>query len=324
MPRRTRLTAFVVASALAAVGVAIGGAILQGDDGAPAPEAAPEGRPPPLQLDVYASGPTADALRAAESAYDEGRLQAAARRFERILVDHPGSVEAAVGAAVAAWPDDAVARLRSLAGEHEDNAVVLLHLGLALAATGETDAAREEWRAAVERDPDTPSAVRADSLLHPDMAPGLPFFLPTAEPTPRVGRLAPLEQLTALRRRAAGGPADDSLLLGSALQRLGMPISARSAFDQAVRRDPAGVEAQVAAAVGRFDKDDPSQAFSRLGPLARDHPRAAVVRFHLGLMLLWIRGVEEARRQLRQAIRAEPGSIYAREAKKLLTTLAAS
>ncbi len=80
----------------------------------------------------------------------------------------------------------------------------------------------------------------------------------------------------------------------------------------------------MAAAVARFDKDDPSQAFSRLGPLSREHPRAAVVRFHLGLLLLWIRAVAEAEQQLTQAVRADPASIYAREARKLLMTIAGS
>jgi tetratricopeptide (TPR) repeat protein len=322
--RRTRLASLVAACALAAAGIAVGGAMLQGDDGSAAPADEAGGRPPPLQLDVYASDPPGEALRAAERAYDNGRLEAAARRFERVLADNPGSVEAGVGSALAAWPDETVERLRSLAGENEDSALVLLHLGLALASDGDPEAAQGEWRLAVERDPDTPAAVRADSLLHPDIAPGLPFFLPSAEAPQGLRELDPLEQLTALRSRVAEGSADDYLLLGSALQRLGMPISARSAFDQAARLEPESVEAQVAAAVGRFDKEDPSEAFSRLGPLSRENPRAAVVRFHLGLMLLWIRGVEEAERQLRRATRAEPGSIYAREARKLLVTLAQS
>jgi hypothetical protein len=72
----------------------------------------------------------------------------------------------------------------------------------------------------------------------------------------------------------------------------------------------------VAAAVARFDKDAPEQAFSRLGPLARYHPRAGVVRFHLGLLLLWIRAVDEARRQLELAV--ETKGFYAREARELL------
>jgi len=89
-----------------------------------------------------------------------------------------------------------------------------------------------------------------------------------------------------------------------------------------VRLDPESVDARVAAAVGRFDKDSPSDAFSRLGPLARDHPDAAVVRYHLGLLLLWLANLDEARKQLTLARDAEPEGFYGRQADRLLTRLA--
>ena len=47
----------------------------------------------------------------------------------------------------------------------------------------------------------------------------------------------------------------------------------------------------------------PARAFSRLGPLARRFPKAATVRFHLGLMLLWLGDVEGAKSQLARATR---------------------
>jgi tetratricopeptide (TPR) repeat protein len=320
--RRTRVTVIVAACAAAAV-IAIGGALLQGDEGGAAPETAGarDAPPPPLELDVYPGEPRAQALRAAERAYDAGRLREASARFERVLLDAPASLEAALGAALAGWPDGTVDRLEALAAEEPASALVRLHLGLALSASGDVRAARREWRLAVTREPDTGWAVRADSLLHPDMAPGLPFFLPSASPPDRLRRLTPLAQLAALEKRAGSGGADDYLVLGSVLQRLGRPVSARAAFDRAAELSGDSVEAQVATAVGRFDKDDPSQAFSRLGPLSRDHPRSAVVRFHLGLMLLWIRAIDEAERQLTAAAEAEPASIWGREADKLLTSL---
>jgi tetratricopeptide (TPR) repeat protein len=324
MSRRARLTAVVAGCAAAAAAVAIGGALLQGTDGSAAPEANAIAEPPPLELEVLPGEPEAVALRAAERAYDEGRLDDAAARFERVLGANPGAIGARVGAALAAWPDGTLIALEEIAEEEPDSALVRLHLGLALAASGDTDAARREWRLAVERDPDTPSAVRADTLVHPDIAPGLPFFLPSAPLPERIRRLAPLDQLAALEAQAEEGGAADQLALGTLLQRLGRPVSARQAFGRAAELEPANVEAQAAAAVGRFDKDDPAQTFSRLGPLSAEHPRAAVVRFHLGLSLLWIRGIEEAKRQLTRAVRADPGSIYAREARKLLTTLAGS
>jgi tetratricopeptide (TPR) repeat protein len=193
---------------------------------------------------------------------------------------------------------------------------VRLHLGLALYAQGETAAAEEEWRQAEERDPDTPSAVRADDLLHPDMAPGRPFFFPSANAEPGLEGLPPAEQLAELESRAERGGAAEAIAYAVALQRVGRPVSAQAAFDEALAREPESLDAQVAAAVARFDKDAPEQAFSRLGPLARDHPRAGVVRFHLGLLLLWIRAVDEARRQL--GLAAEGDGFYAREAEELL------
>ena len=112
------------------------------------------------------------------------------------------------------------------------------------------------------------------------------------------------------------------LLHGIALQRLGRPVSARRAFAEALRLDPDGVEPLVADAVGRYTKSNPSAAFSRLGPLSRRFPHSASVRFHLGVLLLWQGDVEEARRQLRLARRAEPGSRLAREAKRYLDEVA--
>jgi tetratricopeptide (TPR) repeat protein len=312
---RTRVRLLVGAIALAAAAVAVaGGLLLDGEE----PRA---GEPPPLELGVLPSeDPRARALVAAERAYEQGRIAEARRRFETILGSSPSSLEAAVGAAVAAWPDATVERLRQLADDHPDSGVVRLHLGLALHAEGKTEEAESQWREAEERDPDTPAALRAEDLLHPDMAPGRPFFFPSVLPEPALEEgLTPAEQLAQLERRAESGDVDDLVAYGVALQRVGRPVSARAAFEQALARAPESLEAQVAAAVGRFDKDAPEEAFSRLGPLARDHPRAGVVRFHLGLLLLWIRAVDEARRQLELA--AETRGFYGREARKLLARL---
>ena len=60
---------------------------------------------------------------------------------------------------------------------------------------------------------------------------------------------------------------------------------------------------------------------SRLGPLTKRFPHAATVRFHLGLLLLWIGSVKEAEKQLKLATTVEPGSPLAQEAARYLTTL---
>lgn len=305
MSARTRVRLVVALIAVVAAGVAVAsGLLLDGEESV-------AGEPPPLELGVASDQPQARALVAAERAYEGGRTAEARRRFETILGTNPSSIPAAVGAAVASWPAGTVERLRDLAREHPNSALVRLHLGLALFAEGARQEAESEWLEAEEGEPDTPAALRAEDLLHPEMAPGRPFFFPSRDV---VGA-----DLAELERRAESGEVTDLLAYGVALQRVGRPVSAQTAFDKALEGDPRSLEAQVAAAVGRFDKDAPEEAFSRLGPLARDHPEAGVVRFHLGLLLLWIRAVDEARRQLELA--AEGEGFYAREAQRLLERL---
>lgn len=305
MSARTRVRLVVAFIAVVAAGVAVAsGLLLDGEESA-------AGEPPPLELGVASDQPQARALVAAERAYEGGRTAEARRRFETILGTNPSSIPAAVGAAVASWPAGTVERLRDLAREHPNSALVRLHLGLALFAEGAREEAESEWLEAEEGEPDTPAALRAEDLLHPEMAPGRPFFFPSRDV---VGA-----DLAELERRAESGEVTDLLAYGVALQGVGRPVSAQTAFDEALEGDPRSLEAQVAAAVARFDKDAPEEAFSRLGPLARDHPEAGVVRFHLGLLLLWIRAVDEARRQLELA--AEGEGFYAREAQRLLERL---
>lgn len=317
MSARARIRLIVGGLAVVAAAVVAGVALIGRGD------SSPERKPPVLELSVLLGDDAeAQALRSAERAYDSGQAEEARSQFEAVLRDHPESVEAAVGAAVAAWPDGTVGRLRELEAAHPESALVHLHLGLALYATGDQDAARVEWQKAAEAEPDSQSAVRAGDLLHPDMAPGLPSFFTTVQPPKGLAGKSAQEQLDALERAARqGGDADDWILYGTALQRVGKPLSARAAFDRALELAPDRLDARVAVAVGRFDKDDPSAAFSRLGPLARDHPDSALVRFHLGVLLLWIRDVEDARTQLERAAATMPESLYSREAKSLLSRL---
>jgi Flp pilus assembly protein TadD len=111
------------------------------------------------------------------------------------------------------------------------------------------------------------------------------------------------------------------LLYGVALQRVERPVSAERQFAAAAALAPGNPEAQVAAAVGRFDKDNPSAAFSRLGPLSKRFPRAPTVRFHLGLLLLWLNDLPDARKQLRLARAEGPGTPLGQEASRFLVRL---
>lgn len=310
MSRRGRFVVVVAVALAAAFGVALGVALLSGGDD----DERPKGTPPfVLDLGVR-QDPEAEALRRA------GRLFRAGHENQggQLLVAYD-SVEAQVGKSLAKWPDHSLTELEALAAANPRSGAALFHLGLARFWSGDREGALDAWRAARMRDPDTAYAVRADDLLYRQFAPGLPTFIPTFQPDPALSRLSPQRQLAELGRRARRSDVRAKLLYGLALQRLERPISARKQYTEAARLAPKDVEAQVADAVGRFDKANPSLAFSRLGPLARKHPRSASVRFHLGLMLLWLGQTEEAKRQLRLA--AAEQSPLAREAKRLLARL---
>jgi len=277
---------------------------------------------PPLALDLgVRTDPEARALRRAEGLYSSKRRAAAGRIFARY--DSPA---ARIGAAFSAWPDDGLAKLEQLAREHPDDSLVQLHLGYASLWAGKPEQATAAWKRASSAEPDTMSAQRADDALHPGFPPGEPIFVPSFSPPARLAKLSPPRQFAVLQRDAARPDANAKLLYGVALQRLGRRLSARRQYDAAARLEPGDPEAQVAAAVGRFDKTNPSAAFSRLGPLSRRYPRASTVRFHLGLMLLWLARAQpgalaQGKRQLRLARKEEPGSPLAREAKRLLDGL---
>jgi tetratricopeptide (TPR) repeat protein len=308
-------TALIVAAlaALAAVLVA-GAAVLSADErdtgAATAVQPQPRTGFPPLALSlgVRDDAETRDVRRAVEL-YETGRRKEAARIFGRF-----DSLEAKLGAAFAVWPasEDRIEQLGAL---YPRSALVQLHVGLARFWAG-TGGALSAWREARDVEPDTPYAVRADDLIHPDFAPGLPTFIPSFPFSIQGG--TPAKQLEWLQTQSS---LSGRLLYGVALQRLGRPVSARRAFADALLLAPNDVDALVADAVGRYDKSNPSAAFSRLGPLTRRFPQAATVRFHLGVLLLWQRDVKEAKRQLRLAQRSEPGSRIAREAGRYLTQL---
>ena len=208
----------------------------------------------------------------------------------------PGPLSQDVRAAVGSVP-----RLRGLANENPRSSFVRLNLGLALFWKREDSAAVAAWRQAKRLQPDTPSAVRAGDLLHPDSPRGLPQYEPSFT---RAGTRAQRLIVEGVRRQASG-----------------RPVSAERLFARAAELAPTDPDAQVAAAVGLYDKDDPSRAFARLGPLARRFPHAQTVRFHLGLLSIWLGAFAQARKELRLAIAEDPKSSYGREAGLLFKRL---
>ena len=317
MSPRTRILLLVAAAAAAAAAVAVGAAVVQsGEEAVPAAAQRPQGAPP-LLLDLgLRDDPEARALREAERLWADGEHERARAVFARYDSD-----DARVGAALTSWPDGSVAALRRLAAEHPERGDVHLNLGFALFWSGRREEAVEAWREARRVDPDSLAAVRAGDLLFPGFARGLPVFVPSFGPPPELRGLPEAEQLERLRAAAEGGGVRERLLHGVALQRIGRPVSARRAYDAAVEAAPDDVEALVAAAVARFDKERPDVAFSRLGPLAQRFPEEPTVRFHLGLMLLWMGDVDDARRQLVRARDLDPADPLAREAARFLERL---
>jgi tetratricopeptide (TPR) repeat protein len=317
---RGRITLLVAAIAAVAVAI-VAAAVLSADGGsadstsAATPPELREGRPPlSFALGFRTDDEARDLLEGA-TAYQRGQVDRAARLF----AEH-SSLEAKVGAAFAAWPDGTLDRLEQLAKLYPEVAIVQLHLGLARLWANEGDPV-EAWRAVLDAEPDTPYAVVAGNLLHPNLPRGLPAFIPSFSAPTSITKLPPERQLEALRAAAERGGVREQLLYGVGLQRVGRPVSAARVFDAAVRACPRNVEAQVAGAVGMFDKDAPEQAFGRLGPLSQAYPSSASVRFHLGVLLLWTGRIKPAERQFRLAARAEPGSPLAREARRYLQTI---
>ncbi|HET8653716.1 MAG TPA: tetratricopeptide repeat protein [Gaiellaceae bacterium] len=312
MTQRTRMLLVAAVAVVAAAAVAGGAAVLSRDD---EPETARPKGVPPVLIDVgVRTDPEAERLRRAAGLHAHGQVARARALFARGT-----SIQAQAGAALAAWPDGALTRLEALAREHPTSGAILFHLGLARFWSGDTDGAVEAWRQTRTRDPDSAFAVRAGDLLFRNAPPGLPTFVPSFRGPERVRVMEAPEQLAALRRMARRPDPRAKLLYGVALQRLDRPVSAQRQFSAAAKLAPRSPDALVADAIGRFDKQHPERAFSRMGPLTRRFPRAGTVRFHLGLMLLWLGDVNEAKRQLNRAIRLGPP--HSREAKRLLDRL---
>jgi tetratricopeptide (TPR) repeat protein len=316
---RRRVVLLVGAVAIAAVAV-VAVAVVSSDGGSAASTStATTGlRPgrPPLSLSLgFRTDAEARDLAKAQALYARGDVTEAAALFAR-----HDSLEAKVGLALARWPDESLARLEQLAKLYPGLAVVQLHLGLARLWSNEGDPVAA-WRAALEAEPDTPYAIVAGNLLHPDLPRGLPAFIPSFAAPPSVTSLPPARQLAALRTAAGRGGVRAQLLYGVGLQRVGRPVSASRVFERAARRHPNDVEAQVARAVGRFDKDAPERAFGLLGPLSGTHGDDPSVRFHLGVLLLWTGRIKLAEHQFRLASQARPGSPLAREAERYLETI---
>jgi len=204
----------------------------------------------------------------------------------------PGPVGAEIMKALADWPHGSVPALERLGQQHPKSPLVQLYRGIGLLWAGYTN----ESEAALERTKklgrDTRWEIAADNILHPQYFGGYPVFSP-------IKRNPLLQQ-------------------GSRLQAQGHQHSAERMYLKAARLAPNDDEAQVAAAVGRFDKDDLSASFSHLGPLTRRFPRSQVVRFYLGLLLAWTAQRDEALVEFKRAYALGPTTGLGQGAKQFV------
>jgi hypothetical protein len=245
---------------------------------------------PPLELSV--SGPLARAAKL----YTAGQRAQAATIFGRY-----DTLPAQIGLAFSRWPDHSLDTVKRLVAANPRSALAELHLGLAYFWAGRDADAAASWRRAASVGPDTTYAISALDLLHPNVAPGLP---------PIVADLA-----------AVAPVARAHLSRGIAFWDGWRTLSARRELAAAAAAAPRDPVVRTAAAVATFSPARPLAPFPLLGPLTATFPKAAVVRLHLGLLLLWTRQVKKGDDQLRLAIAAAPGSVYAATAQQVLNAL---
>lgn len=279
---------------------------------------------PPIQLEFpLAESAESRALVRAEQLLDRkqgsqpGQAAAIFRRYH--------SVEAQLGLLFATWRGpSSLAAVKQLAASHPNDPAALLNLGWGSYWAGRDADALAAWQKLARDDPDSPYGVDAQDALHSGEypIPGLPYLVLDFEPAAAVRRLPVAQELAALARAAARPDARAKLLYGSALWNLKRPLSAERQFQAAAALEPNDPVVRTAAAVGLFTKADPVRAFGQLGPLTGTFPHAAVVRFHLGILLLWTNQRTKAVAQLRIAIADGPHTIWAQTARQLLAGLA--
>ena len=167
------MISLVAAAALVAVGVVVAAALLQKDDPALGETVAFVPEAPALELAVLdRDDELARGLRQAERQYEEDDALGARTSFQQILAKNPDSIEAQIGDAVTAWPEETEEKLQAIVDAYPDSAVARLNLGLALLAKGEPNAAREQWAEAEQREPDTPAALQRRGSPQPALAAG--------------------------------------------------------------------------------------------------------------------------------------------------------
>jgi predicted Zn-dependent protease len=210
------------------------------------------------------------------------------------LLYAPSPNKAAVQRALKKGPKQAARALEALAAEQPKDPVVQFNYATALYCGGFANDAVRAYRKAKADGRDTRYRIAVDNLLHPQyITGGYPPFVYTG---------------------------DQALLVeGQVAQRTFHQETAERLWARAAKQHPDDPDAQVAAAVGRFDMDNLSASFSRLGPLVKRFPKSQTVRFHLGLLLAWTAQGKQARVELRLARDLAPTTVMGKTAARLLS-----
>jgi hypothetical protein len=193
----------------------------------------------------------------------------------------------------------AAGALEALAQQHPKDAAVQFNDATALYCAGYVAEAAAAFRRAKAAGRDTYYEVTADNLLHPQ------YFRNGYPPFEYFGH-------------------DPLLVQGQVAQRQYHQHTAERLWAKAARLHRADADAQVAAAVGRFDEDDLRASFSRLGPLVVRFPKSQSVRFHLGLLLAWTGQGTLAVEEFRLARDLGPGTKLGRASSEFVRRLVAS
>jgi len=206
---------------------------------------------------------------------------------------------AAVRKALAQGPKRAARALEALAAEQPNDAVVQFNYATALFCAGFDAEAVQAFRKAKKAGRDTRYEVVADNLLHPQ------YFKDGYPPFQYSGH-------------------DPLLIQGQIAQRNFHQETAERLWARAAGLHPNDAEAQVAAAVGRFDMDNLNASFSHLGPLVKRFPKSQSVRFHLGLLLTWTGQRDLAVKEFRAARKLGAATTLGTEANAFLVRLESS
>jgi tetratricopeptide (TPR) repeat protein len=207
----------------------------------------------------------------------------------------PTPEAAKIRAAYKTWPHGSLNEMVALGADYPHDPVVQLYLGIALIWSGYDANAEASLKAAKKWGRNTSIEIQADSLLHPQYFPDDPIFTPTSD-NPLLER-------------------------GSKLQQEGHQHSAEALYERAVRKNPNDVEALVAQAVGRFDKDNLNASFSQLGPLTQRFPKSQLVRYYLGYLLAVTGQGDAAVVQFQKTVALGPKTVLGQNAEAFLVKL---